>query len=233
MKKAHSLLFLGILTAALMAGPVPAKAGIIEFLFPSLRLKADDPAITLQAPFADPASENTDTVENPDEFNDDFLRLPENATPLEQPHRTKQQIGEWLMTAVPMALTFKNQSFEEQQEAISIYFNDAGLAQLKTFLKDSQIERVAKSGQFDIAAYSERPPLAINDSELNGYYRWLFDVPVVVSFLEKGIEEYKGKEATNRNYTLSVQVRRTRDTDNPDGVVIEIWNDKRKQRQNN
>lgn len=175
-----------------------------------------DPAKTLQAPFAyDP-----DRKINPNEA------LPENAVPLDVSHRSPQEIGEWLMTAISDAMSFEITPDGTRPVFKREYFTPSGLAQFEEFLTKSGIQKVLDSRKYHLRSFVRNTPLVLNEGAVHGHYRWLYEVPVMVSYIDAAGFKYKDKDAINQAITLTVQVTRVKDGGGKEGVLIEIWNGK-------
>jgi hypothetical protein len=221
MKKALVLLAL-VFTLGVVT-PQPAQAGWVEFFFPSLKKKEYDPGLTMQAPFAvdpkelekpqDPAA----ALKNPPPK----FALPENKTPLDQPHRDALEISEWLTTVSSDVLTFDKADYRGKLDSTAKYFTAAGRDQYVKFLTDNNIIKVLDSGKFDVRSFVQEQPLLLNEGAVNGTYRWLFEVPMMVSYMEQGAKDYKNLEPVNQRMILTLQVGRVSTDQQGMGVLIE------------
>ncbi|MCD8562945.1 MAG: DotI/IcmL family type IV secretion protein [Alphaproteobacteria bacterium] len=180
-----------------------------------------DPSQTLQAPFAyDPAR----TVETDE-------ALPENSIPLNLSHRSPKEIGDWLMTAVSDSLSFEIPADGSKPLLKTEYFTASGFHQFEEFLKQTGIQKVLDSRKYNLRSFVRNTPLLLNQGSVQGHYRWLFEVPVMVSYIETGDFKYGGvdktrKDPINQELTLTLQVSRVKEGGGKDGVLIEIWNGK-------
>lgn len=194
----------------------PAQAGLIEFLFPSLKKQEEDPSQTLQAPFADKKAQS-------DHVPLKSGTLPENAIALDQPHRNTSQIMEWVINATAGALTF-NQTNTDELATKQASFATSGYTQYEQFLTTNNIKKVVESGQYTIRSYVNDSPLLLNEGAANGTYHWLYQVPVVISYMNRTNKDYKGGgTATNQKMMITVQVGRSATTEDKMGLVIETW----------
>jgi hypothetical protein len=71
-----------------------------------------------------------------------------------------------------------------------------------------------------------------NEGEVGDRYRWLFQVPVTLSFLPLGETDYaSGNAARNERIDLIVQVGRVKPFEGNDiGLIIESWSVKARKR---
>lgn len=214
-------LLLLLITTGLLAAP-PAHAGksffdVVTDLFDGDQPEEPDPSVTLQAPFAyDPNR----TIEKD-------APLPVNAVPLNQPHRTAKEIGQWLMITTSDLLTFKAGDAEAEIKAESGYFAQTGEAQYREFLQANSMLQVINSGRFHMQAIVSDNPVLLNEASQGGIYRWLYEVPVIVSYIRVSGFSYKQETPVSQKLNLTLQIRRIESDDSSfggeHGVVIEIW----------
>ncbi len=176
---------------------------------------------TLQAPFAmDPDAKPPEEAPDPTK-----VSLPENSTPLDQPHRDGKEISEWVTTAISEALTFDQQSYEPVLVANAKLFTADGNKQYVTFLTDNNIIKVLQSKKFYVRSFVLDAPLLLNEAPVGGTYRWLYEVPVMLSYMEYGVTDYKKLEPINQKLMLTVQIGRVTDRKGM-AVLIERWDGK-------
>lgn len=180
-----------------------------------------DPEKTLQAPFAyDPARNVAHEGV-----------LPENAIPLDLSHRTPKEIGDWLMMAVSDSLSFEMPADGSKPLLKTEYFTASGFHQFEEFMDHTGIQRVLDSRKYNLRSFVRTAPLMLNQGAVQGHYRWLFEVPVMISYIETGDFKYggpakTGKDPINQQITLTLQVSRVKEGGGKDGILIEIWNGK-------
>lgn len=194
----------------LLSASSPAKAGLLEFFFPSLKKEEYNPYKTLKAPFAkDP--ETAEPIENRDD------------TPLNIQHRTDNEIGRWIMSSLPEIMTMDAATYRQDLRDAEMYFDDTGLAAYRDFLTQQKINAILESGQYNVHVVVSDVPVLLNEGNVGGRYRWLFEVPVMVSYLKKNMKGYKKSDAVNQFFSVQLQVGRTRDAKNEHHVLIETW----------
>lgn len=176
-----------------------------------------DPTKTLQAPFAyDPNK----TIEQID-------REP-STVPLRYANTTEAEIGKWLTTAVSDAMSFKTNSGQtnDLSEINARYFASSGKAQFRDFLVQNNIQKVVESGRYNISSFVSETPLLLNSGEANDRFRWLYEVPIMVSYMDSQKFNYKEDTPVNQHIVLTIQVGRfakVEDGDNNFAVLIETW----------
>ncbi len=215
----HLFLF-SLLLLPLLAGASPARAGLLEFLFPSLRKEEYNPYKTLQAPFADNLDKGPQKA-------DPNAGLPENIIPLKYPHRTTKEVGTIITTAVSEALTFEHQDYAQDLKKSAKYFNAEGAQQFQDFLQANKILDVLQNGQHYIRSFAVEDPLLLNQGAIADRYRWLYEVHVMVSYMDRGTKSYKTAPLpVNQNYIFTIQVGRIPAEVNGQTVLIERWSGK-------
>ena len=86
---------------------------------------------------------------------------------------------------------------------------------------------VIQDGRFHVRSYVNQQPLLLNEGVVNDRYRWLFRVPVIISYMDKNMATYKGGDAElTQKATLNIQIGRIKADDKPDGLQIEQWSGK-------
>lgn len=200
--------------------PVLAQKSFLEAMFPGLfgdyLERRANPEETLQAPFAfDPKRK--------------IVRgeLPQNAAPLHLPHRNDKTIADWLEASTVFILAKNGQSYEGFTSRIDTYLSDAGLSQYQQFLSKAGLLQNYKSGQSQISAFVKEKPLLLNKAAAEGSYRWLFEVPVMVTTLPIGVESYKQAQGQTQTFKLIMQVGRVTEGGGEHGILIETWNIKK------
>ncbi len=135
-----------------------------------------------------------------------------------------RDIAFMLTEIVAEALSFDKSNFVYNSGQMEQHFTPAGYGQYKQFLTDTQFQQTIDASNLQSGAYVEQEPLELSSGVYGGSYKWLFEVPVTISFIPKDAETYRGAEdqAQNRRFLLRVQFTRVKDSD-PNAVKIEIW----------
>ena len=233
------ILTLGFALAYGVYVPV-AQASLLEFLFPGMRANNEEPAKTLEAPFAkvepEIQSENIQNIPDYEVKSEDGVVVPDKAIELDieqnlngddvalnLPHRTNKDIGTWAMMMVSDTMTYTGSIDKNALKENLKIFSATGAKQYLDFMSQQKILSTAQSNAYDVRAYVQSEPLLLNAGEVDGRYRWLFQVPVMVSYIQRGTSSYKGVEAVNRAYKMRVQIGRDPKAVSDIGVNIERW----------
>lgn len=202
-----------------MAPVMPAEAGLLEFFFPSLRQKGPDPLDTLQAPFAlDPQAKPP--AQKPDPAK---AVLPENTTPVDQPHRGYEEISAWLTNILSETMTFDSSNYQPVIAKNAQYFTAAGKDEYVSFLNENNVLKVLDSKKYQVKTFVENTPLLLNEGAVNGVYRWLYEVPVMISYMPAGAKDYKKLQPVNQRVVLTIQAGRVPGQLSGTGLLLERW----------
>jgi hypothetical protein len=215
-----SFLSVFLLFFILLFGVSSAQAG--DFFFPNIKKQiraneaADNVDEELKAPFA--AEDGMTETQNAMTIGGVALNLP---------NATDATITNWVSSAVTDALTFTSGDVQGHARDSLQYFTPAGEEQYIAFLRDSNIYQNLDSGYYQLNSAVQLEPLLVGEQESNGLYKWLYDVQVMLSYLNAGTTSYDAALPQNQTLFLRVQVTRAEATDENDmGVRIELWKKK-------
>ena len=177
-----------------------------------------DPTATLVAPFAD----STATPVQPGQRN--IMRLSTNTAPLDQPHRSAADLGEWLSQAMSETLSFNSDSYQDNLKLLTKGMNPEALAQYNAWATSSGILAVLQKNQMQLNGSVEEKPFLVNEGPVEGRYRWLFEIPVLISFIPRGATALeKQPSSDDRKLLMTIQIGRVAESQLPDHVMIESW----------
>lgn len=144
---------------------------------------------------------------------------------LERPHFSDNEMKNWISKAVSESLSFNKDNYSDIVKDIRPYFTDKGFEKFQDYLIISGIAESIRTHKYDMSVYIERPPLFLNSSVINNTYKWLYQMPVVVSFFPTG-QKTDARDVSkfiNRTVTLRLQLTRVRVGDDPEAIQIEDW----------
>ena len=228
------LVFIAVLAAGFY--PQNVQAGGVDFFFPMLKDESNDPGNTLEAPFTvktekELAAEAAKAegvakaeTEGAAPVAEEVLTKavnPQNSIDMDKPHRASSVISEWIVTAVSEIMTFDDGKVGRTYKDTASHFEKRGREQYVAFLKEVKIDNVLKSGKYKIRSYVNDAPLLLNEGPVSGRYRWLYEVPLMLSYLKLDVADYKDAEPVNQQVVLRVQVGRSPDAQNDMGISIE------------
>lgn len=162
----------------------------------------------LYAPFADPLAK-TQTPGH-------------NALPLDQANRSYLELENWITIMVSDSLSF---------DAVE-YYSTLARMRREYFTPEAYDEYQETLQQFGIAKYLsqsgllttvllEETPALRNEGVVNGVYKWLYDVPVTVSYSNPDADRSDLPE--NARAMLRIQISRVQDDDDPLALRVDEW----------
>ena len=180
--------------------------------------KEVDPTGTLVAPFAEPTLKPLSKEERYKAVTDT------NNVALDQPHRSDKELGEWLMQAMAQTLSFDATNFNEQLSLLANGFSPAGLEQYKAWAFDSGIMAALEANGLQLNGFVTDMPFLLNQGAIGGRFRWLYEVPVMVSFVPRGTKKnIPGETAQSNRLLITLQLGRKENSILEHGVQIESW----------
>jgi hypothetical protein len=175
------------------------------------------PEETLQAPFS--YGRAMDTSEKTDLSSDPLLA---------HPHHGEKEISKILVTYVSEVLSYNAvpNGSKELIDSKRIYFSENGYSQYMNFMQSNNITKVIEAGRFNIKSFVESTPLLLNATALDGRYRWVYEIPIMISYMDARNFNYKDNEPINQKIILTVQIGRVDEAKNKSGILIETWSGK-------
>lgn len=230
------VLLLPLLTALVFVAALPvseahAKKSFFEGMFGWLYEEdnqGEDPSVTLRAPFS---YDQADTTEE-----GSLAALSEGPQPLRYAHTTETEIAKWLVMAVSNSMNYEVGGKPDIATEHSKYFAQSGQQQFRDFLVQNNIQKVIDTGRFNIRSFARERPLLLNSASANDRYRWLYEVPLMVSYMDAKDFNYKEDDPVNQQIILTIQVGRFDKVDDPENafdVLIETWSGRSQQIEKN
>lgn len=145
--------------------------------------------------------------------------------PLAVQNYASGELSRRLQEIVAETLTFTASTFISNSAAAEKYFAPSGYQQYKNFLATAGFETYLHSQNLRSGAYTETQPVELAHGVYDDIYKWVFEVPVTISFMQANADTYRDGEITptNRRFMLRVQFARVKDPTDPNAVKIELW----------
>ncbi len=189
--------------------------------------KEIDPSGTLVAPFAE---KTLKPLTQEDRYK---ALVATNNVAVDQPHRSDRELGEWLMHALAQTLSFDSSNFNSHLPELANGFSPAGLEQFKAWAIDSGILGALESNGMQLNGFVTDVPFLLNQGTIAGRFRWLYEVPVMVSFVPRGTTlNAPGETAQSNRLLVTLQLGRRADSILEHGVQIESWSVRNYDRKN-
>ncbi len=150
----------------------------------------------------------------------------ENVVSMANAHLTDSELKTWISMAVSESLTFSKDNFTDVIKNIKPYYSPEGFSAFEQYLINSGVAKSIRSGNFDMGVYIEEQPIFFNSSVIQGKYKWLYQMPLAISFFPKNgqVVGNNSDKFVNRKVTLNIQITRATVDNNPEALQIETWN---------
>ena len=147
---------------------------------------------------------------------------PEKST-LENPHRSNAQVGEWLALAVSDIINFQPDTYDQHVRDITKIADERARTEFHSFITNSNTLDTLTKNNYQLRANTEGDALLLNKGVIDGSYRWLFEVPVLITFLPADAKSYKDTEHLSQHVLVTAQVGRAPYGFNADELVVESF----------
>jgi len=148
---------------------------------------------------------------------------PDIAVSLETPHRGNAQVGAWAALSVASMLNFTPANYDEHVRGMTSYADERGRTDFHSFVINGNILETLGSNNLQLRDNVEDTPLIINTGVLEGRYRWLFEMPVLLTFLPVGAKSYSDSDHLSQHVLVTTQVGRVAYGTNDDELMIESF----------
>lgn len=134
-------------------------------------------------------------------------------------HRTRREMQAWTLQHVSEVMNLGSTNIDAAMNAQRAKFTDTGFSQYLLYWQNANLLEPARQGSVTVSAIVDRTPILLNEGLIGGAYRWLFDVPVIVTVTPRAAMQ----PPQNMRGMVRIQLARTEDPRNPDKLVIESW----------
>ena len=144
---------------------------------------------------------------------------------LETPHRSNKELQDWVTQTVSQALYIPNREYQNVLFQMDKYFTPNGFSQYQDYLNQSKVEQFIQKGNYSLSILIEEPPIELTSNNVNNVYRWLYQIPITVSFIPEGTNSLTGgaTQTVDQKLLLQVQLRRVNKSNDPFALKIENW----------
>ncbi|PZP56542.1 MAG: hypothetical protein DI586_03320 [Micavibrio aeruginosavorus] len=192
---------------------------LMAFSFSAL---AQENPIPTKAPFqtdaATPASNGSKLMGMYD------VERQEDVVPMDKPHRTSEQVATWVEESIATALNIQN-GWDEQQKKAAPLFDSYGIQEYKKYLDTSGILNNLSAHNLQLNSIADSASVLLSEGALSGTYHWLYQMPVMLTYYDRGTKTLKNNKlrVQNQKIMVRVQVGRVAKARDDTGIVIERW----------
>jgi hypothetical protein len=217
---------------AMVAAPAPARAeSFLNHVAPWLFGAPEEgprPEDTLLAPFgADKPAPTAHTKEQDKLMNMyDPQKSAEDTSALNTAHRSSEQIGEWVTNITTQSLTIDPATYGTTSINVGTLMTPYASKEYNEFLTKNQILAVLKTNGMKLAAVAETKPELLQEGVLEGSYRWLFKIPLMLTYYQQSSDPAAAPSKMppqTRRMILNIQVGRVPKNQLADELIVERW----------
>jgi len=153
-----------------------------------------------------------------------YRGLSEKRKDLSSSHRTIKEIELWTQNAAIEVLTFSKTDYKERFAEFEPYFTKAGWKKYKGYIEKTSVLRTIQTSNYSLNSIVKGGSRVINKGAIDGKYRWLVEVPVIMSFFKvRPDDKLDVRAAQGGQVLLTIQVGRTEKGYDTNGLLIENW----------
>ena len=159
--------------------------------------------------------------------------LPVNSATLDQPHRSAADLAQWLQQVIAESLSFSAAGYPDHVKQLERGFTPAAINEFNAWATATGIVNALEQNQMQLNGFVSDLPFLLNEGVVAGRYRWLYEIPVMVSFVPLGTTGYVAEQGTDsRRLIVTLQIGRVAQSVLPDQVMVESWSVKDNTRRN-
>lgn len=147
-----------------------------------------------------------------------LVPLEEKTPPLEKPHRTANQIQDWLTAIISETLTFEGRDYDQVLSAVRPYFTEKGYDEYVSYLESIQLRDNLTRSNYRAGIFFDQNPYVGKGFVFEGAYRWQARMPITLSFSSRSDDTI-----VNRKILIDVQIGRHKIEQDMSIVLIESW----------
>jgi intracellular multiplication protein IcmL len=136
--------------------------------------------------------------------------------PLDRANMNTSALMSWVAQSSTENMTFGFHDYHRRMQQSSRHFTRHGWESFTNALQKSRIVESVEASQQVVTAQPRSAPVLVQEGVFNGKYRWVVDLPLMVSYLA-------GSVSRTDNLVIRLVVDRVPSLENPNGVGIEQW----------
>ncbi len=144
---------------------------------------------------------------------------------LHVPHRHEAAVNDWVTEAVTEIMTFKISEYQKHYQDMAALMDANGLAEWQKFLVDTNILAIMQSKKYELRSFVSDVPRMVTTGVVSDRIRWVYDVPVSLTFLPEGRADYDELDKSEYQFeelSFRIQIGRVAQGGR-DGIAVETW----------
>lgn len=221
------ILIIGLTNIATLVNRNNGIPDVFQILFPEKFVDNEDVQAmeTGQAPFAEAENAAQPVQLHPDiEYAPlgDSIVISER---LDMPHRNEGAVSAWVTEAVGKIMTFGIRDYQEHLEVIDRLMSAVAVQEYQDFMQKSNVLALMQNRDLELKTFTTDVPRLATTGVVQGRYRWVYDIPVNMTFLPVGATSYETlspDQFLSETLTIRIQIGRVAEGGD-DGIEIETW----------
>lgn len=136
--------------------------------------------------------------------------------PLSQPNLNDAALVSWSARAASEIMTFGFHDYQRRLQESSTYFTRRGWQSFTEALDRARIIEAVEKNQQIVTAAPRQAPVIIQQGLVNGVYRWIVELPLIVTYQAGGAQQ-------SSSVNVRLIVVRVSTLDSPSGIGIQQW----------
>lgn len=142
---------------------------------------------------------------------------------LDTPHRVNAQVGQWLELKISEMMNLAPASYDDHVRGMSGYADERGRSDFHGFMTSSGILDTLTANAYQLRGSTEGDALLLNKGVVDGRYRWLFEVPMLLTFLPADAKSYKDTQNLSQHVIVTAQAGRVAYGTSADELMLESF----------
>lgn len=166
---------------------------------------------TGMAPFAEAENAAQPVELHPDIEYDPLGQNVNVSESLDLAHRHEAAVSEWVTESVSEVLNFTVQDYDAHKVKLAHVMNQNAVSEFDNFMEVSQVLGLMRTKNYELKTFVMDIPQMRTSGVVDGRYRWVYDVPVNMTFLPVGSKSYEGLAEDQYQFetlTFRVQIGR-------------------------
>jgi intracellular multiplication protein IcmL len=138
--------------------------------------------------------------------------------PLDKANMDTPALLSWVAASASDVMTFNYTDYQKRLQQSSRHFTKSGWESFAAAMQRSRILDSVQAANQMVSAQPQSAPILIQEGNINGKYRWLVTMPLVVNY-----RSMSSSAARTDVMQLSLVVERVPALENPNGVGFAQW----------
>lgn len=142
----------------------------------------------------------------------------------DRPRLSSHAIEQWISATLSEVMTFDTPNFTDRVQNARRHFTQDGFRQYEDYLDRTELLKKLNDKNQRASLLIDGDILLLNEGAVEGVYRWLYDVPVMIGIVSRSSRSYvPGSQPIGQKLSIRMQITRAPTADDPNALLIESW----------